>query len=68
MERGTQCTAATAEQSAAASEDLHAQAALSKQVAGRLMRMVGNPGGSGVSAAPAARPDVALAHDRSRAA
>jgi methyl-accepting chemotaxis protein len=68
MERGTQCTAATAEESAAASEDLNAQVALSMQVASRLMRMVGNPDGSGVNAAPAARPDTALAHHRSRAA
>ena len=56
MERGTQRTAATAEESAGASEDLNAQAALSMQVAGRLMRMVGNPDASGAAAAgPGAR-------------
>jgi methyl-accepting chemotaxis protein/methyl-accepting chemotaxis protein-1 (serine sensor receptor) len=63
MEKVTQTTAATAEESAAASQELHAQAGQAMAVVARLETMVdggqAGPGAARVSTPPARRPAVA---------
>jgi methyl-accepting chemotaxis protein len=64
MERVTQTTAATAEESAAACEQLNTQADVTMQLVGRLETMVGGANGARKSAAPAQQPNRASGRSR----
>jgi methyl-accepting chemotaxis protein len=64
MEKVTQTTAATAEESAAASEQLSAQAGVTMRLVERLETMVGHDRGAATSDAPLQRPEPARASTR----